>query len=203
MQKFSIFAAAAGILVSLIPAVQATVIDVQSWVIGRAYEDPSHSEHTLSFDYDLQQLTITGIIYDYEIDFDDGHLRVSTSVDSYPTTFSVVWNVTNNTGVTWTGYDFIWGWTLHGGGPANIVPESIESTRLRTVYAHDYYVGLSGPPVVPDGESLTIEFNLSAPQYLDICTNMFQQHVIPEPTTMTLLGLSGLVLLRNRRRVKV
>jgi len=199
-QKRSIIVAAAGILVWLIPAVQATVIDFEYRIVGY---DPLQLEleHTLSFDYDLQQLTITGIIYDYELDFDDGYLDVSTYVDSCPTTFSVVWNVVNNTGVTWTGYEFTWGGPLHGGGPATIVPESIESTRLRTIYAEDFYVELSGSPVVPDGESLTIEFDLVA--QIEHSINMFDQHVIPEPTTMALLGLGGFGLLRKRRLVKV
>jgi len=198
MQK-RLITAAVGVLVSLIPAVRATVIDFYSYVVGYT---PYESECSLTFDFDLQLLNIATTIYDHQLDFDDGHMFFATTVDSYPTPFSVVWNVMNETGVTWTGYDFMWGGPLHGGGPAMIDPESIETTGLQTVYPWDFFVGLSGSPVVPDGESLTIEFSLHTLQYHNNYANMFYQRVIPEPTTIALLGLGGLVLMRNRMRVK-
>lgn len=199
MQRRFIIVAAAGILAWLIPVAQGTVIDSHYRITNYI---PSQLEHSLTFDFDLQQLIITDIMHKYKPDFWYTHMEVTTIVDSYPTTFSVLWNITNDTGVAWTGYDFIWGGPLHAGSPAMIDPESIESSRLQTVYAEDFSVGLSGLPIVPDGDSLTIEFNLHTYPYLDIYTNMFFQRVIPEPTTIALLGLGALALLRNRRRVK-
>ena len=200
MQNRAIIAAAVGVLGWFLPVAQATVTDFEYRIVGYI---PSKSTHTLSFDYDLQQLTITDIIYDYELDFEDGYLQVGTVFDSYPTTFNVAWDIVNNTGVTWTACEFIWG--SFGRYPlGELVPESVESTKLQTVLMGDVLAGdlsvkLSGSPVVLDGETLTIEFTMVAHREFNV--NHFRLHIIPEPATIMLLGLGGLILLRDLRAI--
>lgn len=172
---------------------QATVIDFGYHIW--AY-NPFEATHTVSFDYDLQHLTIAETIH--ELDF-KGYISFGTSVDS-ASTFSVVKTLVNNTGITWTDYSFSWGGPLIAGSPAMIDRESVKSTQLQTIsYLGDWTMELSGSPVVLDGESLTIEFSLHTSGGSDVYYNKFHQSVVPEPATMLLLGLGGLALLRNSK----
>jgi len=174
----------------LVPTVHGAVIDFQ-W---HQYGDPSKSTHTCSFDYGLQQFTIVDTIY--ELDFMP-YMHLSTFVDS-PSTFSVVKTVVNNTGLTWTGYGFSWGGPLLSGSPAMLDRESVKSTKLQTItYPYDWTIDFAGSPVVLGAESFTIEFDLCTSE--GIYHNVFSQSVIPEPTTLVLLGLGWLALFRTCR----
>jgi len=153
------------------------------------------NEYTGSFDYDLQELTVTEIfyvLYPY-----GGMFTIRGQVDEL-STITIIKTITNNTGITWTGLGL--GNTLGMGSGGYFVTGSFESTKLQTITCpgEDFMVEFSGPPPVLDGESLTIQFDFKfySPGGF---FNWLSQDPIPEPTTMVLLALGGLALIRKRR----
>lgn len=181
-----------GILISLGATTQATIIDFY-------YDDtplnPVEVIRSVSFDYDAQELTINETIYDLDY---EGFLRFRTWADS-ESEFRVTKTLVNNTGVTWTAYDFSWGFPLIAGSPAYLVEDSLTSTKFQTTTFLPMGFVLTGPPEVPHGQSFTIEFDLSAPDSLRPYDNVFFHIVVPEPTTIVLFGLGWFVSLRFRR----
>jgi len=158
------------------------------------FSEPSPATQTASFDCDLHILTITETIHEFGRDF----VRIGGRADS-PSTFTVIRNITNDTGVTWTGYVLK---NIACVGPGGVFVEgSAESTKLQTItYPHGYlHIEFAGSPTVLDGESFTIQFDFHVPT--GFC-NIFDQQPIPEPATICLFGFGGLVLLRNRRAAR-
>jgi hypothetical protein len=157
-----------------------------------------------TFDYDLQQLTVTDVIY--QMDPDAAHYMTIDGLVDSASTFKVIRNITNSTSVTWTGYTVITMMTILPFS-ASIVPDTAESTNLQTItYPEKWIIQFSGAPFVLPGESLTISFDMCTPPgtYTDevwftvaVCENP-----VPEPMTLSLLGLGGLVLLRKRKTLK-
>jgi len=159
-----------------------------------------------SFDYDLQQLTVTQTVSE----LDPGgfwHNRgfgFGALIDS-ETTFSVELTLTNNTGVTWSGYilenhDHVSTYT------AGIVRESLESTMLQTISYHNGWsiIEFREPPAVLEGESFTVQFDMTTPHYPESrCDVVLTYSLIPEPSTIALFGFGGLALLRTRRARRV
>jgi len=181
-------------LALLLPVGQAGVIDFY-WDV-RA--DPFMSTHTCSFDYALQQFTIVDTIYEMDL---RPHIHLITWSDS-PSTFSVVETIVNNTGLTWTAYELVVGWPLMTGSPATLVYGSVTSTKLQSIEFFPVGFELTGLPVVLDGESFTIEYDLEVSEPPYSYGNGFFHRPIPEPTTIVLLGLGGLALLRTRSSIK-
>lgn len=125
-----------------------------------------------------------------------GHVDIWGLVDT-DSTFSVVRTITNNTGITWTGYKFNWSPTILP-GYADIIHETLESTKLQTItYPGRWTIEFSGSPPVLNGESFTIHFDVRAlpPEFNIVSHQIF----IPEPATILLLGLGSLVLLGKRK----
>jgi hypothetical protein len=162
---------------------------------------------TCSFDYGSQLLTTTDAIY--EIDPADGRfggewLIIEGRHDS-PSTITVVRNITNKTGFDWTGYMLTTtpsavrsGWFVYG---------SATSSNLQTIAypggSPEFcpYIEFSGQGPVLVGESFTVQFDMFIPERGGF-QNILEQNAIPEPTTITLLILGGLALLRKTRRMK-
>ncbi|MCK4292649.1 MAG: PEP-CTERM sorting domain-containing protein [Planctomycetes bacterium] len=183
----------AAVLVAFSGAAQATVVEIRCnfWTYG-------DSTYTWSFDYDLQHLTITETIS--QLDF-SGYIALWGLVDT-DSTFTVIRTITNNTGITWTGYGLYWRPTITP-GYADIVRDSITSTHLQAITFPDRWtVDFSGSPLVLNGESFTINFDAVTRDTIHAQGQFFttsQQNFIPEPGTISLLGLGGLLLLRKRK----
>ena len=161
-----------------------------------------------TFDYDLQQLTVTQIVSELDPGdfYHDRGFSFMAWTDSY-TTFSVVATYTNNTGISWTALileDQLPASTLTAG----IVPESLESTMLQTIsYLERWWlIEFREPPPVLEGESVTIRFDMSTNEsgHPDSrCDVVLMYSFIPEPSTIALFGLGGLALLRTRSARRV
>ncbi len=172
------------------------------------YEDPGL--YNWSFDYDLQQLTITETVLTLDLDvpvFDRKYIQVIGFVDS-ESIFSVTRTFYNNTGVTWTGLKLLSFAPLPGGG--SFVTGNASSTKLQTItFSHPSnplsgWIEFSDTPVVLDDESIMIQFDFFAPPvgHDGLFTNHWYYEVVPEPTTISSLFFGGLVLLRKRETRK-
>ena len=196
MKRYPVFLVLLAVNGIFSTSTQAVVENLVCHVFG----DPSKSTHTWTFDYDLQELAITDIIYELDLG-PYAHITIVGSVD-HDSTFSVVRTITNNTGVTWTAYILESGGTIVPGS-AGFVPESAESTKLEAItYPERWIIEFWEPPPVLDGESFSVRFDMESNNTIhsegsfDV---LLMQNFIPEPTTIALFGLGGLALLRTRR----
>ena len=145
-----------------------------------------------SFDYDLQELTVVQTVYDIS---NPGGADLQGSADA-DSTLSIVWTITNETGITWTGYRLLHIQGIMGGGV--FVKGSASSTKLQTITepVPRWEIVFSGSPPVLDGESFTIQFDFAVPPGF---LNGIIVQPIPEPSTIVLLGLGAAAFLRPRR----
>jgi len=155
------------------------------------FTNPANS-HEWDFDYAMPTLTMNEIIGAVAAD----NVMISGETDSDPV-FTVIKTITNTSGVTWTGYNL----TLAGSGIPTFVAGSAGAGggKLQNVaYPHPAAIVFSGNNPVHNGELLTLQFDINVPT-----TGLFDfsltQHPVPEPTTIGLLGLGSLTLLRKRR----
>ena len=166
-------------------------------------QPPDAHTYTWDFDYDLQLLTVQETILAIRPDR-AWYFSIGGRVDS-DSTFSVVRAITNETGVTWTGYSMTVPPAPAGSTTrawAEILHETIEFTKFETVEHRGPVLEFSGPPFVLGGESFTMSFDMHAP-YDARYDGRFRGGraivIIPEPATVLLLGLGTLVL---RKRPK-
>jgi hypothetical protein len=186
MKRYTVFFIVVGVIGSFESAAQAGIVD---FYVSQGYPDfktyPWHQQLTVVAPFGLDPLNP----FTYRMGF-------SGTADS-DSRFRVVLVAVNNTGVAWTSSvlrctPFIVGLF------ADIIPETVESTRLETVtFPGTWTVEFSGPPPVLHGEFFVIEFDMhaSAGEFRDV----LELTVVPEPATVLLMGVAALALRRRRR----
>ncbi len=145
-------------------------------------------EDVWSFDYDLQQLTLTDMISELPADpciFDPTLMVRVVGLVDLDSRFTVIRNITNNTGATWTGFILKMRRTIIAGS-ASFVNGSAVSTKLQTITYPEWMIEFSGPEPVLDGESFMIQFDMQtdntshSSRLFDL---ILQQNPVAEPAT--------------------
>ena len=156
---------------------------------------------TYEFDYDLQQLQLKGTLTTTDpYDRDQLWVGMLGEVDSN-TTFEIIMDITNNSGVPWTSY--ILQCEAGVGNFADIVDGTIQVTKFDTITYEEVHLPIefSGPEPLLPGESFTIQFDCSV-NYFEpgspFFCNGFIHQPVPEPATVLLFAL-GAVMLRRKR----
>jgi hypothetical protein len=156
--------------------------------------DPHMYRHEWSFNYGLAELTITETFDDLVPDFG----VLSGETDSDLTSFTVVKKVTNNTAITWMEYTV----TLYDPSDEASFVEgsgSASGAKFQTVvYPDATTIEFSGDDSVADGHLVQLQFDILVPT-AGTFEFTLTQNPVPEPTTMTLLGMGALFLLRRRK----
>ena len=157
--------------------------------------DPYMYRHEWSVNYGSAELTIVQTFVELGPDV----AEISGETDSDLTSFTVIGRATNSTATTWTGYtltlyDLVSETTFVNGSAGAV------GSKFQTVaYPDSTTIEFSGDDPVLDGHLLQFQFDILVPT-----TGTFEltltQNPIPEPTTIALLGLGSLALLRRRKR---
>lgn len=155
-------------------------------------DDPYEYDHFWDYDFTNSELTLTESLTVLPPIAGD-QVVMSGETDSDPT-FTIEKTITNTTGTTWTGYD------LELIGNVTFVNGTASSTKFNT---HSFSADLKtlhfyAPQSVLNTESVTLQVDINVPT-----TGLFNftmaQHPIPEPTTIMLIGLGALGMLRRHR----
>lgn len=109
--------------------------------------------------------------------------------------FTMTLTHTNDSDFDWTGFILTLDDPL---GVANFVEGTAGSTRFETVVYDPYRLEFWAPEIVLIGEVVTLQFDIDVPSD-DLYYICLGQQPIPEPATIALLGLGGLLLLRRRK----
>lgn len=112
-------------------------------------------------------------------------------------TFTITTTATNESGFTWTSYIL----SLDRQGDAIFVEGTAGSTKFETVEYPDLWtIEFWAPKAVLPGQVVTLQFEISIPNSVPYTFTLAQQP-IPEPTTIAILGLGSLFLLRKRKDI--
>ncbi len=112
-------------------------------------------------------------------------------------TFTITTTATNESDVAWTGYIL----SLDPQGDATFVEGTAGSTKFETVEYPDLWtIEFWAPKVVLPGQVVTLQFEITIPDSGPYTFTLSQQPV-PEPSTIAILGLGSLFLLRKRKDV--
>jgi len=110
--------------------------------------------------------------------------------------FTITSTITNETGFDWTGYLL----ELNPAENATFVAGSAGSTKFETVHYPDLYtLEFEAPKNVLQGQVVTLQFDVSIPDGAPWSFTL-TQNPIPEPATVALFGLGGVLLLLKKRR---
>jgi hypothetical protein len=112
-------------------------------------------------------------------------------------TFTITTTATNESDVTWTGYIL----SLDPQGDATFVEGTAGSTKFETAeYPDPWTIEFWAPKAVLPGQVVTLQFEINIPDSVPY-TFTLTARPIPEPTTIAILGLGCLFLLRKRKDV--
>lgn len=124
-----------------------------------------------------------------------GPVGVTMSAEAH-STFTITTTATNESDITWTGYLL----SLDPQGNASFVDGSAGSTKFNTaLYPDAYSIEFWEPQVVLPGQVVTLQFDVSIPDD-GTYTFTLTQNPIPEPASVLLLGLGGVLMLRKKCR---
>ena len=124
-----------------------------------------------------------------------GPVGVTMTAEAH-STFTINTTTTNESGITWTGYVL----SLDPLGDATFVDGSAGSTKFNTaLYPDPHTIEFWEPQVVLPGQVVALQFDVSIPDD-GTYTFTLTQNPIPEPASILLLGLGGLLLRRKFRK---
>jgi hypothetical protein len=192
MSRYAAALLVISLVLSLAAVARASLVDGSFTCTFPDEPDPLHpAGYSWSYDYTSSVLTLTTLASDMGAD----RLAMSATTTSDPA-FLVNETVTNNSGVTWTGYRL----TLSGDAGVTFTGDA-SSSKFATAAVSPAEIDFSAPLPVADGESVGLSFNVNIAGTGLFSWSMTQQPT-PEPATLALLGIggAGVVFLRNRRR---
>ena len=147
--------------------------------------DLQQVNHTWVFDEQNVELSLAEVIE--AVGSDPLLLSGDTDGDQ---TLHVVKAVENQTGVTWTGYEL----HLSGAGVSFVAP--VGSSHFLTWNVTANLIEYFSPNPVPHGDTVVLDFYINV-QESGLFSFTLTQAPIPEPATLGLLALGGLLLRRR------
>lgn len=157
-------------------------------------DDPNLVKHSYCWDYTPGNETLTlheGPVYQVGPDC----VTIAGEVDGDPT-FKISEDVTNESGTTWTQYLL----SLPTGGDQTFVNDAwTSSDHFTSVSVSDYLVQFYNGTVNPS-DTATFQFKINVPESSGPFSFLLTQTPVPEPATLTLMGLGVLGFVLRRKR---